>query len=110
MLETRSERLAFRQAERPCPHLPSGAGELGVRRRVRTPQRAMPQTTPTPTLRCADPECGAPFVAYRPGQKYHSAKCRKRDWMRRRLAKPGVGLVCPKCREALALRLVTRDS
>ncbi len=52
-----------------------------------------------------EPRVGVEFVPYRRMQKYHNAKCRKKDWMRRRLPKPGVALACPKCGASLALQL-----
>jgi len=67
----------------------------------------MPEEATTPVLRCADPECGVEFVPYKPGQKYHSPKCRKRHWLARRggrrlVPAAALTLACPRCGEKLS--------
>ena len=71
----------------------------------------MPEEAPTPVLRCADPECGIEFIPYKPGQKYHNPRCRKRHWHARQREVPVVALACPKCGEKLhvAVQLSSSD-
>ncbi|MEE8199769.1 MAG: hypothetical protein V3R29_01245, partial [Candidatus Acidoferrales bacterium] len=67
----------------------------------------MPQTTPNPTLRCADRLCGVEFTPRTAWQKYHSARCRKRHWERTRGRghQPVAALTCPHCAALLSLVL-----
>ena len=43
----------------------------------------MPESLQSPTLRCANRECGVEFSPRKPWQKFHSPECRRRFWRAR---------------------------
>ncbi len=57
-------------------------------KRVQTRSSGIPETVSDAAVRCANPECGAEFVPLRPWHRYHTPRCRVRDWTRSKKAAP----------------------
>ena len=58
-------------------------------KRVHTRSSSIPETVSDARRRCVNPDCSEEFVPLRPWHRYHTPRCRVRDWNRKQKSTPG---------------------